>query len=89
MDERSIVSASSVSLCSRTGGFEGKYEVFNPKNISSLCMSESPFHEGRVGSRGFLVFWESTRQSCTFGVKRQLDISGVTRSLPEVGGFAG
>lgn len=37
--------------------------MFHPKNISSLCVSECPFHEGRVGSTGLLVFWESTRQA--------------------------
>lgn len=61
--EEWIASASPICLCSRAGGFEDKYELFHPKNLSSLCVSESTFHEGRVGSTGFLVFWESTRQA--------------------------
>lgn len=40
--EERIASASPISLCSRTGGFEEKYEMFHPKNRCSLCVSESP-----------------------------------------------
>lgn len=69
-----------------------KNEVYHPKNMSSLCVSESPLPEGGVATAGIDGKHQasiSPPKPGSLGARQYLGIWGVTHCLPELGGFAG